>query len=1078
MNNKSLLIASLVAFMLGVSFVIPIITKQENIDNITVLGSGEPWFGNKDAYLSFYQYLQGYILGGNWTNTAGTGYATNITVYLGWATTNSSRAVKCAIYNSTTNAFINATEEVNRTWPAGWYSFNFSGTGCLIVNNVKYRIVCWAAPSPGTLGLGRSATTGGEGVYLIEALWSGWPETAPFNTNGYKYMEYCTFTNLTSEGASWQQLDQWNGTLYNTSDIIQLDSNNGTLWNQSNTIQLDQWNGTLWNVSNVKLVQTWNGTLYNSSKVTDIQTWNGTLYNVSVVQTWQNITTWNGTIYNLSNAVNLQQWNGTLWNKSNVATLQQWNGTLFNKSYVSQIMQWNGTLFNKSNVVTLMTWNGTLWNVSASPVWQNIMTWNGTLYNISERSWQEIFPPTPLIGQISQYVKDSFEWSNVYMTAVNSPTDLLRVNQTEYYISTTGASYGFGDTSQIKLIQVYNDSLTFNKTFSSNISYDSNDAYRTGLTHISGDVYATINGQNYAGKTQIQTYHIRENGTMSSISTFVSLQNCSRGITNLIHVYGGVYAVIYQEDMGGYDYKMDTIWINDSGTINRTDFYITNLDSENFDITPTGSAYNGPTATMIDNDTIAIVWTEYSSEDGEIATYNISSSGIITSIPSDSWEFDSGKGTYPYIYKITNNKFAIAYIDTDDHGWVKTINITDEGTITKSWNDTLEFSNSGTTHKPIIFPVSSGEVYGITYNDVVCTFNMTSDGTLGSSNISFYTFGWSTLYNNIVYVNESAYLVIFSKSEPHIIYAGEADILEIYTPNTVWRWHGTLFNSSDFNTLNQWNGTLFNKSNGAILQTWNGTIYNSSTSNTINTWNGTLYNLSVSNTIQVWNGTIFNTSLFREIVTWNGTLYNLSSFIEIERFNGTLYNVSLFLETDLWTGTLYNSSEVKMSCTITGVTINCSYCGTADEYRWETYRNGESPGDSGWCPDCSEQKWTFETGGPVEIKLSINDSGNISSIINDYTLIQSGNWSNPDNSSLYNDITSCLLAGYYWWNSSCHNCTQPYPHNAPYNSPDAGKNFVEQLSKPEVQIGSIIFLFFISTIYIYYKRNKKRKKHE
>ncbi|MDP7200981.1 MAG: hypothetical protein QGI50_08485, partial [Dehalococcoidia bacterium] len=97
-----------------------------------------------------------------------------------------------------------------------------------------------------------------------------------------------------------------------------------------------------------------------------------------------------------------------------------------------------------------------------------------------------------------------------------------------------------------------------------------------------------------------------------------------------------------------------------------------------------------------------------------LKTVTITTNGQITNAAIDTLEFDTVKGKTPKIIPISGNVYAIAYAGYFDDGFLKTVEIANNGQITNAAIDTLEFSTlKGKT--PKIIPVS-GNVYAIAYS--------------------------------------------------------------------------------------------------------------------------------------------------------------------------------------------------------------------------------------------------------------------------------------------------------------------------------------------------------------------------
>jgi len=154
--------------------------------------------------------------------------------------------------------------------------------------------------------------------------------------------------------------------------------------------------------------------------------------------------------------------------------------------------------------------------------------------------------------------------------------------------------------------------------------------------------------------------------------------------------------------------------------------------------------------TMIDSNTVAIVY-QGTGADGFLIIYDISSTGDITNTRADVWEFDGSNGGTPNIIKIDGNVFAIAYEDIDYDGFIKTLTIADTGIVTKSWIDTLEFDTVDAGYQ-YLFHVADN-VYGVSYQGTaadgfLCTMTIDNDGTISNALIDSLEFD---IYDNVWY---------------------------------------------------------------------------------------------------------------------------------------------------------------------------------------------------------------------------------------------------------------------------------------------------------------------------------------
>ena len=99
--------------------------------------------------------------------------------------------------------------------------------------------------------------------------------------------------------------------------------------------------------------------------------------------------------------------------------------------------------------------------------------------------------------------------------------------------------------------------------------------------------------------------------------------------------------------------------------------------------------------------------------DGFLKTVTIATNGSITQTVIDTLEFDTSNGSYPDIVHIAEDVYAIAYMGPFSDGFLITVRIATDGRITQTVLDTLEFDTSDCSY-PVIVPVS-GNVYAIAY---------------------------------------------------------------------------------------------------------------------------------------------------------------------------------------------------------------------------------------------------------------------------------------------------------------------------------------------------------------------------
>jgi len=129
----------------------------------------------------------------------------------------------------------------------------------------------------------------------------------------------------------------------------------------------------------------------------------------------------------------------------------------------------------------------------------------------------------------------------------------------------------------------------------------------------------------------------------------------------------------------------------------------------------------------------AVVYTDWSS-DGWLMTASVAPDGSIGATPLDSWEYETSRGIWPDIVHVAGEVYAIVYRGPGNDGFLKTVRIAADGTITPAAVATLEFDNRRCIYPEIIHV--AGDTYAIVYcgrgNDgFVKTVQIAADGSIG-----------------------------------------------------------------------------------------------------------------------------------------------------------------------------------------------------------------------------------------------------------------------------------------------------------------------------------------------------------
>jgi len=381
----------------------------------------------------------------------------------------------------------------------------------------------------------------------------------------------------------------------------------------------------------------------------------------------------------------------------------------------------------------------------------------------------KIFVIDPSYGIILDSTIDSWEWDPEEGSAVASMNQILKLNNSEYYITPISSGAGTDYDGTLTTFQISDNNGSFTtKTIKSQWEYDTSDGLYAGVIPLENvnDTYIVYYRDAAAGVI-FTTRAFANDGTLQK--TQIATRSYTYPHTSqMLHVTGDVYALIYQEGGGGFDYFLETYNIWSNGTISSR------IDYVEWDQTSAAAARDWrPQAIMRDIDTIAIAWCESVGSDGWITTFNISSAGDITNTEADSWEFDNVYGKYPFIHNISGDVYAIAYQDSSGDGIINTTIIYDTGMMSKTWIDSLEFDIADCVF-PVVFIIDDASdfnpgVYGISYqgsgaDGFICTLNITDAGVMNSAIIDSLEFDAanSGYFAPVIHLADCYYCVIYT----------------------------------------------------------------------------------------------------------------------------------------------------------------------------------------------------------------------------------------------------------------------------------------------------------------------------
>jgi hypothetical protein len=207
----------------------------------------------------------------------------------------------------------------------------------------------------------------------------------------------------------------------------------------------------------------------------------------------------------------------------------------------------------------------------------------------------------------------------------------------------------------------------------------------------------------------------------------------------IFNINNNTFGVAYSTS--GNDGMLKTVNISNDGTIG------TEIDQWEFDTD------NGQTIDVIrlnDTNMFAFVYAGYQ-DDGYIKTIEISDDGAITKSAYDTHEFDIVQGYGPSTVHVASDIYAIAYTGAGDDGYLKTIPINEDGTIGAEI-DSFEFDTETATHCSLLY--SYNNIYVIAYGEspegYVITVQILDDGEITQFVIDEYVFNTNKAEDTIL----------------------------------------------------------------------------------------------------------------------------------------------------------------------------------------------------------------------------------------------------------------------------------------------------------------------------------------
>jgi hypothetical protein len=352
-------------------------------------------------------------------------------------------------------------------------------------------------------------------------------------------------------------------------------------------------------------------------------------------------------------------------------------------------------------------------------------------------------------GTITDTAIDSLEFDNKR----GQWTDIIHVTGDIYAIAYQGQK-GDGFVRTVEIAS--NGDIT--DSYIDSLEFDKNDCVYPEIVRVAGDIYA-IAYEGQKGDGFVRTVEIASDGDITdSYIDSLEFEKSNGHEPDIIHISGDIYAIAYRGNKrDGY---LKTVEIASDGEITNTvvDTFEFNLYECNFPVIShiAGDVY----AIVYDGDSaIHDVW-----GGGILTTVEIAADGTITNSIIDEAVFDNKAGDCPDIIYIGDNVYAIAYAGPNSDGWLKTMTIATDGTITDDAIDSLEFDNEVGYYPDIIH--IDGDVLAIAYtgtnqwHGILKTLGITtSGGSISAAYEIVSTAGDKTIRAFINTANETVSIV-------------------------------------------------------------------------------------------------------------------------------------------------------------------------------------------------------------------------------------------------------------------------------------------------------------------------------
>jgi len=409
-------------------------------------------------------------------------------------------------------------------------------------------------------------------------------------------------------------------------------------------------------------------------------------------------------------------------------------------------------------------------NEKYGPQWDSDIKYNGSSSLRFNGGLDSVFVPGNTISldivknlSIEAYVKfpenKSIDNSGFGKPFGHEP-NIIHVCDDIYAIAYQNMTKGEGQAQQNGVVQTVN--LTSNgwiRKDIDNIIFEQGKCFWPKICNVYNNIFivayadSDVNPKNVT----VKTLEIQNNGTTGPLLGSYSFDFQEIKDYDIIKICDTRIALIYRNNSGSGNIKVLSITNNGNNIFCSAPFEFDNQ-----------SCYE-PNVVRVFGDTYAIAYAD-NNRDGAIKTVEITPDGIIHQVIS-TYIFDSINDTYyPNIKHISENKFVITYHGKNgNQGFLATVEIADNGTITPKVFDTLKYEDDICKYPKIIHMVDDFFVVayeGTQQDGFALVVKIDQNGFINDTICSKFKFndGFKNLQGDepdIIKVSEYVYAIAF-----------------------------------------------------------------------------------------------------------------------------------------------------------------------------------------------------------------------------------------------------------------------------------------------------------------------------